>query len=58
MTFAASQDKVTVRIPVQDDSIAERVERFSVILLSLFASAVVPPESSLAFVEIVDNDCE
>ena len=46
----------SVRVPIVDDSLAERVERFVVTLLPTIASVVVPIDRGQATVEIIDND--
>ena len=48
----------SVRVPILDDSLAERVERFSVTLLPTIESVTLSPGRGQATVEIIDNDCK
>ena len=58
ITFNSNENTHSVRIPILDDTIAETLERFSVILLPTVKSTVLLTDRGQATVEVIDNDCK
>ena len=56
--FGSTDVSHSVSVPIVDDTLSERVERFTVILLATVNSVMVSTDSGQATVEIVDNDSE
>ena len=56
VTFRSQDSTQSVRVPILDDPLAERVERFAVILIPIMESVVLSTDRRQATVEIIDND--
>ena len=57
--FTSDNTTLGVRVSIAEDSLAERLERFTVTLTPATESSVaISPSRGQATVEITDNDCK
>ena len=58
VTFRSQDATQSVRVPILEDRLAERLERFTVTLIPVIEGVVLSTNRRQATVEIIDNDGE